>query len=66
LWHWYATAAVGDTAVVAIPLYDCQEVRLIREEHEYIHWWPEGEQGTTLPLEDVVLRLQMLHKPRHA
>ena len=64
--NWYANAAVGDTAIVTISSYDCQELRLIRQEHGHVHWWPEGDRGMTVPLEDAVRRLQMLHGPAQA
>jgi hypothetical protein len=64
--EWYATTAVGDTAVVALSVDDLDEVRLIRQEHGHVHWWPEGDRGVTVPLENAVMRLQMLRGPAEA
>jgi hypothetical protein len=57
---WYDSATVGDTAVIALPSRLCT-VRLIRQPRNYVHWWPEGGRGITVPLEDAVRRLQMLY-----
>jgi hypothetical protein len=66
LQDWYATTTVGDTAVVALSSDEDNEVRLIHQEHGHVHWWPAGDRGVTVPLEDAVLRLQMLHGPAEA
>jgi hypothetical protein len=57
--NWYQSAKVGDTAVIAMPSCPCM-VRLICQPRNYVHWWIQGEQGVTVPLEDAVYRLQML------
>ena len=64
--EWYSTTVVGDTAVVAISSSDYEEVRLIRQEHGHVHWWPEGDRGVTVPLENAVMRLRMLRGPAEA
>jgi hypothetical protein len=56
---WYQSATVGDTAVITLssPTYP---VRLIRQPGNHVHWWPQGAQGMTMPLEDAMVRLQLL------
>ena len=58
--NWYDTAAVGDTAIIALPSR-AYSVRLLRNMNKRVYWGPEGARGVTIPLEDAVLRLQMLH-----
>jgi hypothetical protein len=58
---WYHRAMVGDTAVIVIPSSTCM-VRLIRQPRNHVHWWPQGERGVTVPLEDAMYRLQVLSK----
>ncbi len=65
LMHWYQTAAVGDTTVITVPFHACP-VRLIRRPNNHVHWWPPGERGVTISLEDAVRRLEMLHDARPA
>jgi hypothetical protein len=59
--RWYAVAAPNDTAVIVVPP-DSYTIRLLRCDRDYVHWWPHGGRGVTVPLEDAVLRLQMLQQ----
>lgn len=56
---WYQGATTGDTAVITMP-HNRHTVRLIRQGHEHVHWWLEGERGVTVPLQDAIYRLQLL------
>jgi CTP:molybdopterin cytidylyltransferase MocA len=57
---WYATAAPGATLVVAVPGHAWQQVRLLHQARQRVHWWPRGEKGMTMGLAEAVRRLQML------
>ena len=57
--HWYRVAAIDDAAVIVMPS-DSYTIRLLRCDRECVHWWPYGGRGVTVPLENAMLRLQML------
>ena len=63
--RWYNVAVFGDVAVIAIPPR-LSTLRLLCARNNLVHWWPEGERGVTIPLEEAVRRLEMLSGTRYA
>jgi hypothetical protein len=63
--HWYGVATVGDAAVITIPSR-VSTLRLLRTANNFVHWWPEGERGMTVSLENAVQRLEMLRDTPYA
>ena len=60
---WYLEASSGETITISIPSRFAT-VQLIRRDNGYLHWWPEGGRGVTLPLDNAVDRLSMLQDVR--
>jgi len=63
--RWYNVAAFGDAAVITIPSR-VSTLWLLRTRNNHVHWWPEGERGVTVPLEEAIRRLEMLSGVRSA
>lgn len=57
---WYAATPPGAMLVVAVPAHPWQQVRLLRQTRQRVHWWPCGEKGMTMGLVEAVSWLQML------
>jgi hypothetical protein len=62
--EWYRVAAVGDAAIISVPSH-AYTVSLIRRRNNHVHWWMSGERGVTVPLEDAIYRLRILHEPQY-
>lgn len=56
---WYQEASPGDTITISLPSRFAT-VQLIHCDNGYLHWWPEGERGVTLALDNAIERLTML------
>lgn len=57
--HWYATAAVGEVALIAIPTLG-RVVELHRLARAHVLWHVQGGRSMTMPLPKALQRLEML------
>jgi hypothetical protein len=62
---WYDRAKLGEIITIALPSRSAA-VRLVRRPHDYVCWWPEGERGMTMTLEEAMLRLGILQDTKTA
>ena len=63
--EWHRTARIGDIASITVP-FQVRTVRLVCSNNNLLYWWPEGERGATLPFQDALQRLRMLHEMKKA
>jgi hypothetical protein len=57
--HWYATAVVGEVALIEIPTLGCV-VELRRLVRAHVLWHVQGGRSMTMPLPEALQRLEML------
>lgn len=56
---WYGTATLGEAITLTLPSRSAT-VQLICRDNGYLHWWPAGGRGVTVPLDNAIQRLAML------